>query len=384
MKIIQIIFFLLLIQNIFSQPTSKIYFTQFDEARRFVFQSNLDGSDIDTLTFPIRPTAIAVDWKSNPQKLYVGLKGSTGLGKIVRCDVDGGNQEDVITDLITIADIELDLRNRKIYWAQDTYDDDKIYKADMDGLNSSIETIYSSTTTNRDLWGIALDVDAHRMWFTERGGTCYSSYIKSMSMNGGVTTTIVNPVCNPHDVEYFDGKIYWFSDDELKKADADGNNITTIISPVKADGLAIDATNNRIYWVDYSYNYVRCVNIDGTGEQVISTGHHTLSMIDTDYNPAIVNLENETNSDFSFNLYQNYPNPFNPSTTIKWQMPKAGFVTLRIYDVLGREVTTLVNDELGTGKHEVIFDASNFCSGVYFYQIKAEGYIQTRKMILLK
>ncbi len=89
--------------------------------------------------------------KSNPQKLYVGLKGATGVGKIVRCDIDGSNQEDVATDLISIADIELDLTNRKIYWAQDTWDDDKINKADMDGLNSSIETLYSSSTTNRDL-----------------------------------------------------------------------------------------------------------------------------------------------------------------------------------------------------------------------------------------
>ncbi len=206
-----------------------------------------------------------------------------------------------------------------------------------------------------------------------------------MSMNGGVTTTIVNPVCNPHDVEYFDGKIYWFSDDELKKADADGNNIITIISPVKADGLAIDATNNRIYWVDYSYNYVRCVNIDGTGEQVISTGHHTLSMIDTDYNPAIVNLENETNSDFSFNLYQNYPNPLNPSTTISWQSPIGGHQTIKLYDVLGKEIETVVDGYYEAGWHSKLYIVNSALpSGVYFYQLKADGYIDTKKMILLK
>lgn len=387
MKIIKIVIFLLLTQNIFTQPASKIYFTQFDEARPFVFQSNLDGSNRDTLTFPIRPTAIAVDWKSNPQKIYVGLKGTTGIGKIVRCDVDGNNQEEVITDLITIADIELDLTNRKIYWAQDTWDDDKIYKADMGGLNSSIETIYSSTTTNRNLWGIALDVDAHQMWFTERGGTCYSSYIKRMSMNGGITTTIVNPVCNPHDVEYFDGKIYWFSDDELKKADADGSNVATILYPVKADGLAIDATYNRIYWVDYIYNYVRCVNMDGTDEQVISTGHHILSMIDTDYNPAIVNVGSENNSVSSFELYQNYPNPFNPATVIGYQLSVNSYVTLTVYDVLGKEVAVLVNEEQPAGRYEVEFNSSgirDLASGIYFYQLRAGNFIQTKKMVLVR
>ena len=83
-------------------------------------------------------------------------------------------------------------------------------------------------------------------------------------------------------------------------------------------------------------------------------------------------------------VYQNYPNPFNPSTTIKWQMPETGFVTLKIYDVLGREVITLVNEELGTGTHETVFDAFRFSSGVYFYQLKSGSFVETKKMILLK
>jgi hypothetical protein len=86
----------------------------------------------------------------------------------------------------------------------------------------------------------------------------------------------------------------------------------------------------------------------------------------------------------SFSLLQNHPNPFNPSTTIKWQQPETNVVTLKIYDVLGREVTTLVNEELSAGKHDAMFDASRYSSGVYFYQLKAGDFIQTRKMILLK
>jgi hypothetical protein len=205
-------------------------------------------------------------------------------------------------------------------------------------------------------------------------------------MNGGVTTTIVNPVCNPHDVEYYNGKIYWFSDDELKKADADGSNVTTIMSPVKADGLAIDATYNRIYWADYIYNYIRCVNIDGTDEQIISTGHHILSMIDTDYNPAVVNVENEANSDFTFELYQNYPNPFNPSTVISYQLPVSSDVTLRVYDILGSEITTLVDEYKPVGMHNVEFTINNLqlSSGVYFCRLKTENYSKTIKMLYLK
>jgi hypothetical protein len=85
-----------------------------------------------------------------------------------------------------------------------------------------------------------------------------------------------------------------------------------------------------------------------------------------------------------FTLYQNYPNPFNPITTISWQMPEAGLVNLKIYDVLGREVTTLVNEEVSAGKHESVFNANRFSSGVYFYQLKAGEFMSVKKMILLK
>ena len=86
----------------------------------------------------------------------------------------------------------------------------------------------------------------------------------------------------------------------------------------------------------------------------------------------------------NYSLYQNYPNPFNPSTTITWQMPESGNVTLKIYDVLGREITTLINEELTVGKHETVFDASQLSSGIYFYQLKAGSFVQTKKMILIK
>ena len=92
----------------------------------------------------------------------------------------------------------------------------------------------------------------------------------------------------------------------------------------------------------------------------------------------------ESNYVGTYELSQNYPNPFNPSTTINWQMPKAGLVTLKIYDVLGREVITLVNEELSAGKHEVVFDATRFSSGVYLYQLKAGDSRQSKKMILMK
>lgn len=83
-------------------------------------------------------------------------------------------------------------------------------------------------------------------------------------------------------------------------------------------------------------------------------------------------------------LYQNSPNPFNPITVIRYQIPESGFVTLKVYDLLGRETTTLVNEYKLPGKYEVTFNAENFASGVYLYQLTTNSYVNTKKMIITK
>ncbi len=85
-----------------------------------------------------------------------------------------------------------------------------------------------------------------------------------------------------------------------------------------------------------------------------------------------------------YSLSQNFPNPFNPSTTINYQIPQTGFVTLKIYDILGKEVTTLVNEQKNQGRYSINFDASRLASGVYIYQLRVNVYVSSKKMLLLK
>ena len=85
-----------------------------------------------------------------------------------------------------------------------------------------------------------------------------------------------------------------------------------------------------------------------------------------------------------FSLSQNYPNPFNPSTSIQYAVSHRQFVSLKIYDVLGKEIATLVNEEKSAGNYEVNFNASSLSSGVYFYTLRAGSFVQTKKMILIK
>jgi len=97
---------------------------------------------------------------------------------------------------------------------------------------------------------------------------------------------------------------------------------------------------------------------------------------------SIVNVEVGVPMEFS--LAQNYPNPFNPSTSIEYSVPSNEFVTLKIYDVLGNTVSTLVNENKEAGKYNITFDASNLTSGIYFYSINAGGFTQVKKMMLVK
>ena len=86
----------------------------------------------------------------------------------------------------------------------------------------------------------------------------------------------------------------------------------------------------------------------------------------------------------SFELFQNYPNPFNPTTKIRYNVPERSFVTIKIYDVLGKKIAALVNEEKQNGNYEIEFNGNGLASGIYYYKITAGNFSQTKKMILLK
>ena len=86
----------------------------------------------------------------------------------------------------------------------------------------------------------------------------------------------------------------------------------------------------------------------------------------------------------AFSLSQNYPNPFNPTTVIHYTVPKTSLVNLSVFNLLGQEVKTLVNEEKSPGEYEVRFDGSNLPSGIYFYRLVAGDFVKTMKMLLMK
>jgi len=132
-------------------------------------------------------------------------------------------------------------------------------------------------------------------------------------------------------------------------------------------------------------------------EQTFASGH-TIGFFDgsqswgttSDYPIKLIierdftGIEEENNTINDYMLYQNFPNPFNPATTIEFYLPHSSFVTLKIFDSLGKEVTSLINESKSIGHHKIQFDASNLSSGIYFYEFKANDFVSTKKLLLVK
>ena len=145
----------------------------------------------------------------------------------------------------------------------------------------------------------------------------------------------------------------------------------------------VATSDTTVYVMLRSQDYEGGDNGGGTDRDP-SRGEYNLTVTKLDGTPIVItNLESEEVPE-GFVLESNYPNPFNPTTTIDYALPQASDVTLTVFDLLGRRVAVLVNEQQATGRYSVSFNASRLASGIYFYQLRAENFVQTKKMMLVK
>ncbi len=188
--------------------------------------------------------------------------------------------------------------------------------------------------------------------------------------------------------------IYWYRG--MAEENLTQQQVDTIISHFGGDMVVIGHTvfdnitllyNDKVICIDldHEYNYtngfMRALFYEnGNIYNFYTNGTtQTYTLLKT-----ITGIVQEKHQLQKFSLNQNYPNPFNPSTIIKYQIPDAGLVTLKVYDVLGNEVAELINEEKQSGSYEIEFSASNLPSGTYFYQLHAGSFVETKKMVLMK
>ena len=129
--------------------------------------------------------------------------------------------------------------------------------------------------------------------------------------------------------------------------------------------------------------YIYISIIDPNGGMIATLGSE-MYLDDLQFSLDLASIDKNDLPPLSFRLDQNYPNPFNPNTTMEFSIPETEYVSLKIYNEVGKEITTLVSKQLLAGEYNFSWDASNFASGVYFYQLKTKKFSQIKKMILLR
>jgi hypothetical protein len=261
-----------------------------------------------------------------------------------------------------------------------------------------------------DVLIIKTDSSGDTLWTKIIGGEDYDiGLCIRETQNGYVITGQTKPAGAPYDALLIktdlSGEVLWMKTPGGQKSDCGFSLDLT------ADGgFFITGTTNGNWWIHQGDMWLFKTDADGnmlweriynirlcdyawSGVQTTDGGYVVSGMTSTGFGgdlwlakiaPAPTGIEENQSAVTDYVLYQNYPNPFNPSTAIKFTLPKTSDVSLKIYNIIGEEVVTLVNDRLSGGMYHYQWDAANLASGVYVYRLEAGTFAEAKKMILMK
>ena len=347
------------------QWTKQTIGANFDGAES-VFATDMDDDgDVDVLGAAMNGNQIAL-WYNDGENPITWTKkvidGNFGWARSVYAmDVNADSLIDILGAAFTANTISVWYNNGDSTWTEQIIDNTfggahRVYACDLDKDNKI------------DILGAAYLGDEIAWWRNEGG----------------------NPIqWSKHVIEdNFDGAISVYTCDIDKDGDIDVLGAAEFSGKV---ALWLNNGGSPIYWTKQSIsnNYagawgIYAGDIDNDNDPDIISGASVANDITWWENDGIVQAENNSVFPLNYKLEQNYPNPFNPQTTISYQIPERTFITLKVYNMLGNEISTLVNEEKPAGEFEVQFNATGLSSGIYYYQIRAENIIETKKMVLLK
>ncbi|MEO8514927.1 MAG: T9SS type A sorting domain-containing protein [Ignavibacteria bacterium] len=261
-------------------------------------------------------------------------------------------------------------------------------------------TVLSSPAAAGDGRNNCLQVSLPNIWFGTGQGTVWHSTNSGINWTNATVTGITGQITGVH----FNSATIGIAGGSTMSKTTDGGATWTLLPALGTGTITGIQGTGTDYWYTRGTGIFRSTN-DGTSWTQVHT--HTAAQNDislaTDGNGCMTGWSGGatgtiakmtgapvgindpiSNIPNSFKLEQNYPNPFNPTTNITYALPISGNVELKIYDLLGREVTTLVNSFVNAGTHTINFDASSLSSGVYFYTLTSGNFNQSKKMLLLK
>lgn len=176
-------------------------------------------------------------------------------------------------------------------------------------------------------------------------------------------------------LQFIPGFIYEKSLEKISRYDSYADSILTYSTGPSVSAIKADNGTSRVVYLGFGLEQIDDRAIRDT---LFARSVNWLT------ENVVVGTRHQENIQYDFNLDQNYPNPFNPTTKIKYSVPSESFTTLKVYDVLGNEVASLVNERRQAGSYEVEYNAANLASGIYFYKLQSSGAVLVRKMVVLK
>jgi photosystem II stability/assembly factor-like uncharacterized protein len=207
-------------------------------------------------------------------------------------------------------------------------------------------------------------IDVNQSWAVGAYGKIYKTTNSGnnwYAKTSNITKTFYSVYFLDNNIGWIAGGTFNDSDGVILKTTNSGNNWSNQIGPLNKTIRSLFFINGNTGWAVGEYGKILKTINGGVGINQISS---------------------EIPS--SYSLKQNYPNPFNPSTNVRYQIPNNSFVKLIVFDALGREMETLVNEKQSAGTYEATFNSSQYPSGIYFYRLTTEGFSETKKMILIK
>ena len=352
--------------------------------------------------------------------------GSGFFGGLLYISSDNGNSWDTFDGL---SDIYLDwigvspFDENEIYVKERYFFPaglfDTVYRTTDGGINWEPITNFPSSSHGRSVTFNLSLIDSGTLYSSADDNLIFTYFFKStdkgiswynISKPPAVGKELITDPNTPNRIFIFpgyhltedDGYTWTVADSGLSDVSSylsfyiDPSDKTTFYN-LRKDGLYV-TKNDPIYWQLVEGTDTLPLNLGSQGFSGGDIGNLRNVVIDTTtktiyvgtakglYKKNLVTAikDNKVSLPSEYILYQNYPNPFNPITTITFQIPKASFVTLKVYDVLGIEIATLVNEELEAGKYEIDFIVRDLSSGIYFYTFRSGSFVKTKKMVLIK
>lgn len=205
----------------------------------------------------------------------------------------------------------------------------------------------------------------------------HANYISSWGGSYTFTSVPNDPITNgipPFSLN----SVYDKSPDQISPLDASADSMFYFLTGPAVNSIRIDGSNYKAVYFGLGFEQINDINNVGIVDTLVARSVRWLT------EGIILNSPSTESTVISYKLDQNYPNPFNPSTTISYSIKRESDVSLKVYDIMGREVSSIVNERQIAGSYDVEFDASLLASGIYFYKLAAGDFVSVKKMILLK